>query len=159
MASWTSISSKSSPPKGNSNNKNNDQQDIFGYNDCDYGTEQKSINKTSRSGMNNDPNKHKSSSFRGGVIGGAAVAGGTIGMLVWGPITAVVTGIGAAVAATTNTKAGAVARASGEATASVGSSVKKFDENYKVTQKSSSAIMGSARWITSKYNGLKDEKK
>jgi hypothetical protein len=108
-------------------------------------------------------------------VKGAAAAGGLFGLLVGGPLVGVVAAGGAAVlAATTNGKAGEVARASGEAMASAGDrlmawnqqhhvtdktaqalsktgqSFKEMDDKHKVTEKVSTGIVQTCQWVSQK---------
>lgn len=81
-------------------------------------------------------------------VGGAAVAGGIVGLLVAGPIVGVALGIGVAVAATTKSKAGDVARASGDAVAAVGGKLSKLDKKHHVVEKTSNGIISGCKTIT-----------
>lgn len=66
---------------------------------------------------------------------GAALAGGIAGTFIAGPVVGVVAASGAAIAATTKGTGGEVARASGDAVASVGDRLKKMDEKHHVVDK------------------------
>ena len=68
-------------------------------------------------------------------VGGAAVAGGLAGLVLVGPMFGLVAAGGAAVAATTPSKAGQVARAAGDVTASAGDRLKEFDKKHHLTKK------------------------
>eukprot|EP00542_Grammatophora_oceanica_P021891 CAMPEP_0194028818 /NCGR_PEP_ID=MMETSP0009_2-20130614/2704_1 /TAXON_ID=210454 /ORGANISM="Grammatophora oceanica, Strain CCMP 410" /LENGTH=162 /DNA_ID=CAMNT_0038668319 /DNA_START=98 /DNA_END=586 /DNA_ORIENTATION=+ len=81
----------------------------------------------------------------GGQLGGAAVAGGLLGLVVGGPVFALVGGVGAAACATTKGKAGEVARASGDAMAAAGGKVKRMNDKHKFTEKASQAAKGAGQ--------------
>ena len=63
-------------------------------------------------------------------IGGAAAAAGITGLILGGPIIAVIAGIGVAACATTKTKSGKVARASGDAVSTAGDRVKQWNQEH-----------------------------
>lgn len=61
--------------------------------------------------------------------------------MVAGPVVGVAAGIVAAVASTRKSKAGQVARAAGDATATAGEKLKRFDRKHRVVEKTSNAIV------------------
>lgn len=107
-------------------------------------------------------------------MSGAAVAGGIAGLLIAGPIVGLVAAGGAAVLATTQGRAGDVARATGNVAASAGDRVKrinekhhivertgtglkkvgttlqKLDKKHKVTETTSKGIIKGCNWISDK---------
>lgn len=85
-----------------------------------------------------EPNQPSNATKR--EIGGAAIAGGVAGLVLAGPVLAVAAGAGAAYAATSNSKAGDVARASGNAVASAGDRVKQWDQQHGIMQKTSNGL-------------------
>lgn len=73
------------------------------------------------------------------IIGAAAIAGGVIGLVLFGHLVAVVCAVGAGALATQSTKAGDVARASGDVVISAGERAKKIDEKHHVVDKTKKA--------------------
>mmetsp|Transcript_17314 Transcript_17314/g.40187 ORF Transcript_17314/g.40187 Transcript_17314/m.40187 type:complete len:179 (+) Transcript_17314:112-648(+) len=62
-------------------------------------------------------------------MGGAAVAGGIVGLVVGGPVVAALAGVGAAVAATMDGRVGKGVQKTGEVVASAGDKIKEADSN------------------------------
>lgn len=85
-------------------------------------------------------------------IGGAAVAGGLVGAVLLGPVVGVLAAGGAAIAATTKSQAGEVARASGTAMAGVGDELKRFDQKHHVVDKTTQGIVKGANWVSKKMD-------
>lgn len=83
-------------------------------------------------------------------VGGAAVIGTVAGLCVGGPVLAVVGGVAAAAVATTNNKAGKVARSGGDVAADAGNRLKKFDQKHKVVEKTSNQIVKGCKWVSKK---------
>jgi hypothetical protein len=83
-------------------------------------------------------------------LGGAAVAGGILGLVIAGPVIGVVVGIGAAVASTTKGKTGQVARAGGETMAAAGDRLKKWDQKHHIIEKTSNAVIKGCNSISKK---------
>lgn len=81
-------------------------------------------------------------------LGGAAVAGGLAGLVLGGPILAVLAAAGTAVAATTKSKTGQVARSSGDAMASFGDRLKELDQKHHVIERTSKSIASGANYVT-----------
>ena len=83
-------------------------------------------------------------------LGGAAVAGGILGLAIAGPMVGLVAGAGAAAVTTTKGKAGEIARASGEVVSSGGDRLKQWNTKHRVTSKASNAIRSAGsnlkRW-------------
>jgi len=79
-------------------------------------------------------NSSPSQSHTNRQLTGAAVAGGIAGLVIGGPLLAVVAAGGCALAVTNQGQAGKVARAGGEATASVGDHLKKIKAKRAVTK-------------------------
>jgi hypothetical protein len=86
-------------------------------------------------------------------ISGAAAAGGIAGLIIGGPIFAVVAGIGIAACATTKSKAGEVTRATGDAVSSAGNRVKQWDEKHHVLQKTGDGIIKGCQWVDRQFKG------
>lgn len=86
-------------------------------------------------------------------IGGAAAAAGITGLIIGGPIIAIAAGIGLAACATTKSKVGEVARASGDAVSSAGDRVKQWDQKHHVLEKTGKGIISGCHWIESKFKG------
>ena len=95
-------------------------------------------------------------------IGGAAAVGGVAGLVLVGPIVALAAAGGAAALAASNRKdnkavqaaqvtGGAVASV-GSAAVSVGSSVRNFEQNHQIGQKTSNGIRGASNWVSQKFN-------
>jgi uncharacterized protein YcfJ len=112
-----------------------------------YGAEQpqqNSSNSTTQSNNNNQvENPHT-----GRQLGGAAVAGGLVGLVLGGPIIAAVAAGGAALAVTTKGQAGNVARASGDTMASAGDRLRKVDRKHHVVEKTSKGIVKGCNWVS-----------
>jgi hypothetical protein len=83
-------------------------------------------------------------------VGGAAVVGGIAGLVLGGPLLAVVGGAAAAALATSNDKAGQVARSGGDVAADAGKRLKKFDEKHRVVEKTSNQIVKGCKWVSKK---------
>jgi hypothetical protein len=81
-------------------------------------------------------------------LGGAAVAGGLAGLVLGGPILAVLAAAGTAVAATTKSKTGQVARSSGDAMASFGDRLKELDQKHHVIERTSQSIASGANYVS-----------
>ena len=86
-------------------------------------------------------------------IGGAAAAGGIAGLIIGGPILAVVAGIGIAACATTKSKAGQVTRATGDAVSTAGSKAKQWNEKHRVLQKTGDGIVKGYQWVDRQFKG------
>ena len=84
-------------------------------------------------------------------LGGAAVAGGIGGLVLGGPILAVVAAGGAALAVTSKGKPREVARECGDAMATTGDRIKKFDRKHCVVEKTSKGIANGCNWISKKH--------
>lgn len=85
-------------------------------------------------------------------LGGAAVAGGLLGLILAGPFIALLTAAGAAVAATSKSKTGDVARSSGDAMASFGDRLKDMDQKHHVIERTSQNIASGADYIGRQIN-------
>jgi hypothetical protein len=81
-------------------------------------------------------------------LGGAAVAGGLAGLVLGGPILAVLAAAGTAVAATTKSKTGQVARSSGDAMASFGDRLKELDQKHHVIERTSQSIASGGNYVS-----------
>mmetsp|Transcript_18801 Transcript_18801/g.27803 ORF Transcript_18801/g.27803 Transcript_18801/m.27803 type:complete len:158 (+) Transcript_18801:1-474(+) len=83
-------------------------------------------------------------------VGGAAVAGGLLGLTLAGPMVGVVAGAGAAALTTTKGGAGKIARASGDAVCSGGERLKQWNRKHQVTAKTNKALRSAGgsfkRW-------------
>lgn len=89
------------------------------------------------------------------VIGAAAVAGGVAGLVVAGPVLGIVGAVGAGILATENSKAGDVARASGDVVLSAKDRAKKIDEKHHVvdkTKKATSTFVSKAKEFEKKHH-------
>jgi len=89
------------------------------------------------------------------VIAGAAVAGGVAGLVLLGPLTAVVAAGGAAYAATRKDDVGAAAQATGKATVAVGDKAVEFDKQHDISGKAKKAAADAAR-AASEFNEKHD---
>ena len=87
-----------------------------------------------------EANSSNDKKARNRLIGGAAVAGGLAGLVIAGPVGLVAAGAGAAYVATTDSKAGDVARASGDVVASAGDRVKDLSQKHQVKEKASTGL-------------------
>ena len=116
----------------------------------DYGY---TSNSVSNAGVPNNPNGRSSTSDK--IIGAAAIAGGVAGLVLAGPLIAVVGAVGAGALATQSTKAGDVARASGDVVISAGERAKKIDEKHHVvdkTKKASKDLYTKAKTFEGKHH-------
>ena len=89
------------------------------------------------------------------VIGAAAVAGGVAGLVVAGPVLGIVGAVGAGILATENSKAGDVARASGDVVLSAKDRAKKIDEKHHVvdkTKKATATFVSRAKEFEKKHH-------
>jgi hypothetical protein len=77
-------------------------------------------------------------------VGGAAAAGCLAGLVLAGPVIALLTAAGAAAVATSRGKPGDFARHSGDVMADAGDRLKRFDEKHQVVEKSS-------RWVSKTF--------
>lgn len=116
--------------------------------DIDYGMDQASPNTPNSSDPENNSNNSNPHTKR--EIRGAAVVGGVAGLLIGGPLIGAVAAGGAALAVTNRGQAGKVARAGGEAVASMGDRLKKIDRKHKVVQKTGKGIEKGCKWISKK---------
>ncbi len=101
--------------------------------------------------------KHKKSS----IIGGAALAGTGLGLAIAGPVVGLLGGVVAAVTATQDTKAGDVARYSGDVVLSAGDQIKDIDEKHKIVEKTNwglGTIAGKAKEIDQNHHVVEKTK-
>lgn len=83
------------------------------------------------------------------LVGGAAVAGGLVGLVLLGPVVGVLAAGGAALAASTSKgKAGQVARATGEVTVHAGKRLQEFDRKHRVVEKTSKSVVRGCHWVS-----------
>mmetsp|Transcript_34310 Transcript_34310/g.95754 ORF Transcript_34310/g.95754 Transcript_34310/m.95754 type:complete len:162 (-) Transcript_34310:101-586(-) len=80
-------------------------------------------------------------------LGGAAVAGGLVGLAIGGPLIAAVAAGGCALAVTSKSQGGKVVRAGGEAVACVGDRLKKINKKHQVVQKTGRGITKGCNWV------------
>jgi len=86
-------------------------------------------------------------------VGGAAVAGGIAGLVLGGPILALVAAGGAAVVATSSRgKPGDVVRQCGDATADAGHRLKRYDEEHRVVERATHSIKVAWKGISKTFN-------
>jgi hypothetical protein len=78
-------------------------------------------------------------------VGGAATAGCLAGLVLAGPVIALLAAGGAAAVATSRGKPGDFARHSGEVMADAGDRLKRFDEKHQVVEKSS-------QWVSKTFH-------
>jgi hypothetical protein len=78
---------------------------------------------------------------------GAAAAGGLAGLLLGGPLIAIVAAGGCALAVSSASKAGDAARASGDAMAGVGDRVRKMDKKHHLVEKTSNGFIKGCKWV------------
>lgn len=113
-----------------------------------FGVEQSSPDSPNSSNPRTNSNNINSHTKR--ELAGAAVAGGVAGILIGGPVLAVVAAGGAALAVTNCGQTGKVARAGGEAVASMGDRLKKIDKKHKVMKKTGKGIEKGCQWMAKK---------
>ena len=68
-------------------------------------------------------------------IRAAAAAGGLVGLILGGPVLAVMGAVGAGIASTSNCPAGNIARAGGDVAASIGETIVEFNDKHKISEK------------------------
>lgn len=87
-------------------------------------------------------------------MAGAATVGGVAGFFLVGPIVAIAAAGGAAalVASKRNGPVANGARATGGAVASVGSSIKQFDDKHQIASKTTSSISSGCSWVSNQFN-------
>jgi hypothetical protein len=91
-------------------------------------------------------------------VGGAAVAGGIVGLVLVGPVVGLVAAGGAAVVATTKGTPGQMARATGTVTAAAGGRLKRLDKKYKVTKTTSKGFVKGCNWVSTRLTSpVKDD--
>lgn len=96
----------------------------------------------------NNTIKHQTSKRQ---VGGAAVAGGIVGLALAGPVIGMAAAGGAALIASKNKgDAGKAARVTGDAMGDLGSSIKKFDKKHNIKEKTSKGIVKGCNWISSR---------
>jgi hypothetical protein len=83
---------------------------------------------------------------------GAAVVGGAVGFVAMGTVAGIAAAGGAAYAATRRDKVGMVMRSTGDTMADVGSSLKRFDRNHRITEMTANGIIKGNQWISKKLN-------
>lgn len=84
---------------------------------------------------------------------GVGVAAGIVGLVVGGPVLAVAAGFGAAYLAKKNGgKAGEIARQSGTAAANAGDSIRAWDQQHRVSQRTREGITRGISTIKSKFD-------
>eukprot|EP00548_Thalassiothrix_antarctica_P003361 CAMPEP_0194136158 /NCGR_PEP_ID=MMETSP0152-20130528/6178_1 /TAXON_ID=1049557 /ORGANISM="Thalassiothrix antarctica, Strain L6-D1" /LENGTH=102 /DNA_ID=CAMNT_0038832687 /DNA_START=91 /DNA_END=396 /DNA_ORIENTATION=- len=85
-------------------------------------------------------------------LGGAAAAGGMLGLALVGPVAGVLVGVtGAAVVSTTNGRVGKIARASGEAIASTGDQIQQWNEKYQIRSKTSEVVKSTSQRLKKEW--------
>lgn len=97
-----------------------------------------------------DDDREESSDGTRRQVVGAAVVGGIAGLVLVGPIIGLVAAGGAAAIATSRSKAGNVARSTGDVVSDAGTRLKKFDNKHRVTQKTSNGIVKGCNWVSKK---------
>lgn len=82
---------------------------------------------------------------------GAAVVGGAVGFVAMGSaVVGLAAAGGAAYAATRRDKVGVVMRSTGDTVADVGNSLKRFDRNHRISEKTADGIIKGNQWISKK---------
>ena len=87
------------------------------------------------------------------IVGGAALAGTAVGMTMVGPVIGLISGIVAATIATKDTKAGDVARSTGETVLTAGDQIRDLDERHHIVEKTKwgvGSLFGRAKEIARK---------
>jgi hypothetical protein len=97
-------------------------------------------------------NNNGNTSGTGRQLAGAAVAGGIAGLLLAGPLVAAVAATGAVLAATSQGKAGAVARATGETMAGAGDTLRKINQEHRVVEKTGKGVAKGCKWVGKQLN-------
>jgi hypothetical protein len=98
---------------------------------------------------------HQNSHKRNAIVGGAAIAGTAAGLAIAGPLIGIVGGVAAATVATRETKAGDIARASGDAVLTVGDRAKDLDQKHGIldkTKKGMGSVVDKAKEMDEKHN-------
>jgi hypothetical protein len=81
---------------------------------------------------------------------GAAVAGGLTGLLLGGPVIGVVAGGASALAVSSRSKVGDMARKGGDAVARVGDRIQKWDETHHVVENATDGAVMSCQWCSTR---------
>ena len=92
---------------------------------------------------------HKKSS----IVGGAAIAGTVAGLIIAGPLIAVVSGVAAATLATQDTKAGRVAQSTGDNVLCAQDQIREMDKKFGIVEKTKlgvGSLYRNVRKLTSK---------
>jgi hypothetical protein len=102
-------------------------------------------------------NDHANRGVGGGTtkqIGGAAVLGGITGLVLGGPITAVVVASGVALCAATPGSGPVrdVSRATGDVVATTGQQLHQWDQKHGVSRKTSKTIVKGCQWMNHKIS-------
>ena len=98
--------------------------------------------------------EHKKTS----IIGGAALAAGTgLGLTVFGPLIGFLGGVTAATLATQDTKAGEVARYSGDAVLTASDQIRDIGERHNIVEKTGT-VMGRVKEIDQKHSIVEQTK-
>lgn len=140
----------STPPPWVNKNQN---QTIVDYNQENY--------DLSSSIDDNDHAIKKEPKSKASIIGGAAIAGTGLGMVIAGPIIALLGGVTAATLATQDTKAGDVARYSGDVVLSAGDQMRDIDEKHAIVEKTKwgvGTLLGKAKEIDQNHGVVEKTK-
>lgn len=87
------------------------------------------------------------------IVGGAAIAGCTAGLIIAGPLIAVVSGITVATLATQDTKAGRIAQSTGDTVLCAQDQIREMDKKHKIVEKTRrgvGSLVNKARRVMSK---------
>eukprot|EP00540_Astrosyne_radiata_P021600 CAMPEP_0116846724 /NCGR_PEP_ID=MMETSP0418-20121206/14004_1 /TAXON_ID=1158023 /ORGANISM="Astrosyne radiata, Strain 13vi08-1A" /LENGTH=141 /DNA_ID=CAMNT_0004478023 /DNA_START=102 /DNA_END=527 /DNA_ORIENTATION=- len=83
---------------------------------------------------------------------GVGVAAGLVGLVLGGPLVAVVAGVGAAVVSKTDSQAGSVARGAGDAAATTGEKIREWDKKNHVSENVGKGITNGFRYVSDKLS-------
>lgn len=85
-------------------------------------------------------------------IGVATAVGGIAGLVIFGPVGGIVgAGGGAALAATNTSKAGDVARSTGNVAADAGNRIRHFEKKHKIIENTTDGIIDGCNWVSQKF--------
>ena len=80
--------------------------------------------------------EHKKSS----IVGGAALAGTAAGLIIAGPLVAVISGVAVATLATQDTKAGKVAQSTGDTVLCAQDQIRDLDKKFRIVEKTKMGV-------------------
>ena len=108
-----------------------------------------------------EPSSTRKQHSKFSIVGGAALAGTAVGMTMVGPVIGLISGIVAATIATKDTKAGDVARSTGETVLTAGDQIRDLDERHHIVEKTKwgvGSLFGRAKEIDENHKVVEKTK-